>query len=165
MDYTSTAYDSNIQKIIIAYKSVSDSDGKVIVGTVSGTSISFASPASFSTANTTYTNVIYNPDTNESIISFPDGGNSSKGTSIIYDPEVSYVPLTSENYIGISRSGAADTANAIVTTKGGIAENLSGLTAGQSYYVQTDGTLSTTAGDPSVFAGTAVSATKLIVKG
>ncbi len=42
---------------------------------------------------------------------------------------------------------------------------LSNLTAGQSYYVQTDGTLSTTAGDPSVFAGTAVSATKLIVKG
>jgi len=39
------------------------------------------------------------------------------------------------------------------------------LTAGQSYYVQTDGTLSTTAGDPSVFAGTAVAATKLIVKG
>ncbi len=39
------------------------------------------------------------------------------------------------------------------------------LTAGQSYYVQTDGTISTTADDPSVFAGTAVSATKLIVKG
>ncbi len=39
------------------------------------------------------------------------------------------------------------------------------LTAGQSYYVQTDGTITTTAGDPSVFAGTAVSATKLIVKG
>ena len=29
------------------------------------------------------------------------------------------------------------------------------ITAGQSLYVQTDGTLSTTAGDPSVFAGTA----------
>jgi sugar lactone lactonase YvrE len=41
----------------------------------------------------------------------------------------------------------------------------SSLTAGQSYYVQTDGTLGTTAADPSVFAGTAVSATKLIVKG
>ena len=39
------------------------------------------------------------------------------------------------------------------------------LTAGQSYFVQTDGTISTTAGTPSVFAGTAVSATKLIVKG
>jgi len=39
------------------------------------------------------------------------------------------------------------------------------LTAGQSYYVQTDGTLGTTPADPSVFAGTAVAATKLIVKG
>jgi sugar lactone lactonase YvrE len=41
----------------------------------------------------------------------------------------------------------------------------SSLTSGQSYYVQTDGTLGTTAASPSVFAGTAVSATKLIVKG
>ena len=39
------------------------------------------------------------------------------------------------------------------------------LTAGQSYYVQTNGDLGLTAADPSVFAGTAVSATKLIVKG
>jgi len=31
--------------------------------------------------------------------------------------------------------------------------------------VQTDGTLGTTAASPSVFAGTAVSATKIIVKG
>ena len=39
------------------------------------------------------------------------------------------------------------------------------LTPAQSYFVQTDGTLGTTAASPSVFAGTAVSATKLIVKG
>ena len=38
------------------------------------------------------------------------------------------------------------------------------LTAGQSYFVQTDGNLSKTAGTPSVFAGTAISATKIIVK-
>lgn len=73
--------------------------------------------------------------------------------------------LTSENYIGIARSGAASGAGAIIDTQGAIADNLSGLTAGQSYYVQTDGTLATTAASPSVFAGTAVSATKLIVKG
>ena len=39
------------------------------------------------------------------------------------------------------------------------------LVAGQSYFVQTDGTLNTTAGSPSVFAGTAISTTKMIVKG
>ena len=38
------------------------------------------------------------------------------------------------------------------------------LTAGQSHFVQTDGTIGLTADDPSVFAGTAISATKLIVK-
>jgi hypothetical protein len=40
-----------------------------------------------------------------------------------------------------------------------------GLTAGQSYFVQTDGTLGLTAGSPSVFAGTAVAANRIIVKG
>jgi len=39
------------------------------------------------------------------------------------------------------------------------------LVAGQSYFVQTDGTLNTTADSPSVFAGTAISTTKMIVKG
>ena len=40
----------------------------------------------------------------------------------------------------------------------------SSLTAGQQYFVQTDGTLSETADSPSVFAGTAISATELVVK-
>ena len=39
------------------------------------------------------------------------------------------------------------------------------LTIGQTYFVQTDGTLSTSADDPSVIAGTAISSTDLIVKG
>ena len=39
------------------------------------------------------------------------------------------------------------------------------LTAGQTYYVQNDGTLGTSADSPSVVAGTAISATELIVKG
>jgi len=73
--------------------------------------------------------------------------------------------LTAENYIGTAKSGAADGDGVVVNTQGNVDTGQTGLTAGQSYYVQTDGTLSTTAGDPSVFAGTAVSSTKLIVKG
>ena len=73
--------------------------------------------------------------------------------------------LTAENYIGTAASGAADTQRAKINLKGAVDENQSGLTAGQSYYVQADGTLGTTPADPSVFAGTAVAATKLIVKG
>ena len=48
---------------------------------------------------------------------------------------------------------------------GTVNKHQSGLTAGQTYYVQTDGTLGLTADDPSVVAGTAISATELIVKG
>lgn len=73
--------------------------------------------------------------------------------------------LTAENFIGIAATGAADAQRAKINVKGAVDGNQSGLTAGQSYYVQTDGTLGTTPASPSVFAGTAVSATKLIVKG
>ena len=73
--------------------------------------------------------------------------------------------LPAGNYIGISTGGAvADTGNATVDIVGTVNKDQSGLTAGQKYYVQTDGTIGTTPADPSVLAGTAVSATKMVVK-
>ena len=47
---------------------------------------------------------------------------------------------------------------------GAVDDAQSGLTPGQSYYVQNDGTLSETADNPSVFAGTSLSSTKLDCK-
>jgi hypothetical protein len=72
--------------------------------------------------------------------------------------------IDADSFIGISKSGAASGFSFVVGTKGSVVDNLTGLTAGQSYYVQRDGTLSTTADNPSVFAGTAISANRLIVK-
>ena len=60
---------------------------------------------------------------------------------------------------------AADTETATVLIKGGVSTTQSSLTPGQTYFVQTDGTIATSAGTPSVTAGTAVTSTKLIVKG
>ena len=73
--------------------------------------------------------------------------------------------LTATNYVGISDAAYSDGATATIQTAGSVDDAQSGLTAGQLYYVQNDGTLSTTADSPSVIAGTAISATKLIVKG
>ena len=39
------------------------------------------------------------------------------------------------------------------------------LTIGQQYFVQTDGSLDTSADDPSIIAGTAIGASDIIVKG
>ena len=72
--------------------------------------------------------------------------------------------LTAENYIGISDGAYSDGQTATVQLIGSVDDAQSGLTPGSKYYVQNDGTLSTTAGNPSVLAGTAVATTKLKVK-
>ncbi len=166
-NWTSTAYDANAQKIIISYQDQNDPKfGKLIVGTVSGTSISFGSAVTFvSSSEIQYTSSTYDSDAQKVVVFYRDPGNSDAGTSVVFQAAYSNANLTSENYIGTAASGAADTQRAKINLKGAVDENQSGLTAGQSYYVQTDGTLGTTPADPSVFAGTAVAATKLIVKG
>jgi len=217
VNYVSAAYDTDAQKVVVSINNNSNNYGKAIVGTVSGTSISFGSVVTFASASTLYGRIVYDPVAKKVVIAYADGGDSDKGTlivgtvsgtSISFGSEVVYevgkspnisitydsnservviaysdqnnsdygtaivsqtgftsTNITSENYIGISSSGAADGTTAIIDTKGAIADNLSSLTPGQSYFVQTDGTLGTTADDPSVFAGTAIAATKLIVKG
>ena len=164
-DGTSVVFDSAAEKIVIAYDDDTNSEGRVISGTVSGTSISFDTAVQFESGITKTVFASYDSTSERVAIVYEDDANSDYGTSNVFSVGYNSTNITSENYIGIARSGAADTAGAIIDTQGAIADNLSGLTAGQSYYVQNDGTLSTTADDPSVFAGTAVSATKLIVKG
>jgi len=210
------SYDVNSSKVVVVYSDAGNSNhGKAIVGTVSGTTISFGSSATFESATTSDIDISYDIANKVNVISYDDGGNSNYGTYIVgtvsgtsisfgtaevfisntyadasscYDSTAEKViltshnssqggiafvlqnaststNLTSENYIGITPSAYPTGAGAEIQTKGAVNEEQSGLTAGQSYFVQTDGTLSTTAGDPSVFAGTAVSATKIIVKG
>ena len=69
--------------------------------------------------------------------------------------------LTSENYIGISNGAYSNGQTATVQLIGSVDDAQSSLTPGQKYYVQDDGTL---AESGSVFAGTAVSSTSLVVK-
>jgi len=164
--YIGASYDTANNKIVMAYQIVSNGVNRVQTATVSGTSITFEDNAIAITSSTVrfFNNgLAYDPDQGKTVICYRDDGQGNDGYAKVYT--VGSTNLTSENYIGISRSGAASGAGVTIDTQGAIADNLSGLTAGQSYYVQNDGTLGTTAADPSVFAGTAVSATKLIVKG
>jgi hypothetical protein len=162
----SISFNSTANKCIIAYKDKGNSDyGTVIEGTVSGTSISFGTPVVFEAATTTNISTVFDSNSKVVSINYVDQGNSDKGTSVIFQSAYVETNLTSENYIGTAATGAPSGQGAKINIKGAVDENQSGLTAGQSYYVQTDGTLGTTPASPSVFAGTAVAATKLIVKG
>ena len=74
-------------------------------------------------------------------------------------------PLTSENFIGFAENDCTDNGLATIQLGGSVNDMQTSLTAGQTYFVQTDGTIGTTADSPSVTAGTAVSATEILVKG
>ena len=61
--YSSAIYDSSNNKVVIAYSDYGNNyAGTAVVGTVSGTSISFGSVVTFA-ANTTHISAVYDPDT------------------------------------------------------------------------------------------------------
>ena len=155
VDTTATTFDSNANKVNIFYEDVGNSAyGTVIVGTVSGTSISFGSPTVFQTSTTGAFAAAFDSDSNRAIGAYANEGSSSDGTAVVFRNAGEY-PITGQVNAGSS---------ATVDIIGSVSTNQLGLTAGQSYYVQTDGTIGETAADPSVFAGTAISATSLVVK-
>ena len=161
----SPVFDAGIGKIVVAYNNNTDTSGEVVSASISSSTISFDTALVFSTDSATQTSAVFDTVANNVAIAFSDAGNSGYGTSVVFQPAYSSTNLTAENYIGISTGGTyASGSNATIKIIGNTSNEQSSLTAGQSYYVQTDGTLGTTAADPSVFAGTAISATKLLVK-
>ena len=144
-------FDASAGKVVLAYRG--GSKGKAVAATVSGTSLTFDTPISIFDNDATYTSVAYN-STNEKLV-FSGRVPGANGQARVL----------SLGFNNISRGQVASGKTILVDTQGAISKNHNALTPGQSYFVQSDGTLGTTADSPSVFAGTAISATELIVKG
>ena len=72
---------------------------------------------------------------------------------------------TASDFIGFAEAAYTNGQTATITTAGGTNESQSSLTVGSSYYLQGNGTLSTTPDTTygSIFAGIATAATKLVV--
>jgi len=165
--HVSSTYDTVAKKIVTSYVDNGNSNyGTIISGTVSGTTISFDTSSVFETSNiVTDPASVYDANAQKVVTSYQDNGNSNYGTAFVYQTGYTAENITAENFIGFADKDYADGADAVIQAKGAVNDKQTSLTAGQSYFVQTDGTIGTTADDPSVFAGTAVSATQLIVKG
>jgi hypothetical protein len=162
--YITATYNTAAQRVVIAFQDVGNSSfGTFRVGTVSGTSISFGSAVVFASSNTDVPSSTYDTASQRVVVAYSNQGNSGFGTTAVIRNEST--TLTSENFIGISNAAYTNGQTATIQLVGAVDDAQSGLTAGQSYFVQGDGTLGLTPATPSVFAGTAVSATKIIVKG
>ena len=160
------AYDSNAEKIVVSYQhSAGGDDGELRVGTVSGSSITFGSAIDFDGGSVRDTFAMFDSTNNKVVIAYGDQGNSTYGTAVVFQNESVSTNLTSTNFLGFSNAAYSDGDTATIQVTGAVDDAQSGLTTAKKHYVQNDGTLSTTAGSPSVEAGTAVSATKIIVKG
>ena len=133
-DNISSTFDNTNNTVLVSYRDAGDNNnGTIVVGTVSGTSISFGSENKYTTGdavNTYNSRIIYDSNAKRAVVIYTEGGASGRGDSRVFSP----------------------------------ATNLD-LTIGQQYFVQTDGSLDTSADDPSVIAGTAIGTSELIVKG
>ena len=162
---TKTVYDASSGKIVIAYQDTSNSSyGTVITGTVSGTSISFDTALVFEDSSSRAFASAYDANAERTAIFYEDSGDSAKGKAVVFQAANTATNVTTENYIGITDRAYTDGQDVTVAVVGCIDRNQTGLTAGQQYFVQKDGTLALTAASPSVLAGTAISATELVVK-
>ena len=161
-------YDSSVNKHVVAYKAFDNSNyGTAIVGTVSGTDISFGSEVTL-TENSIEGNPIIGgtfDSANNRVVFVYRHTSGGTGKAVVFRNTSTSTNITSENFLGFSDGAFATTQSASINTANTIDRNQSSLTAGQTYFVQTDGTIGTTAASPSVTAGTAISATELIVKG
>ena len=160
--WTGVTFDTSNNKVVVACRDIGTDQGKAFVGTVSGTSITFDSGTVFDTDNVYNVSATFDSDTSQAIIGYRDGADTS-GKAVTF--KTVDKNLTSDNFIGFADGAYADTQSAVINTTCSVARNQTSLTAGQKYYVQTNGALSETAGDPSVEAGTAISSTEILVKG
>jgi hypothetical protein len=158
---------STTNKFVALYQDGGNSfRSTAIVGTVSGTSISFGAEHILTTAFDSYNSVSVDPNTaGRFVVVYADGASSSYGTAIVGQLTTTITNLTSTNFIGTSTAAYTNGQTATITVQGGLSTNQTGLTAGSTYYVQNDATLDTSAGNPSVEAGKALSATSILLKG
>jgi len=82
-DYTSTAYDTANDRVVIVYSDNGDSYGYASVGTVSGTSITFGTKVVFSTASSNQKSVVYDANAGKVLIVYRDGGGGDEVKGIV----------------------------------------------------------------------------------
>jgi hypothetical protein len=157
-------YDANAEKVVIVYSDGGNSSyGTAIVGTVSGTAISYGAETVYESASALYNAATYDANAEKVVIVYSDLDNSSYGTSVVWTTGFTRTTTNSADFIGITDEAIANTSTGAVIVQGGVSDKVTGLTTGSDYYVQANGTLSTTTS--TVPAGRALSSTSILLEG
>ena len=174
-DSLTTAYDASFDKTLIAFRDSSGANNysHYVYATIASgaTTLTFSSSAPFDDNDYTSLSMdaVYDPDAEKVVLAWRAGSTKGMARTLFNAAGTKAAQvnsnLTSENFIGFAENDCTDSGLATVQLGGSVNNEQTGLTAGQTYFVQTNGTIGLTADSPSVTAGTAVSSTEILVKG
>lgn len=154
------AFDSANGKVVGGYNNNSTSM-KMVAGTISGTSVSFDTAVTGNAGNMNRWGLTFDSNYGVIFAGFQDSADSNYLNTVFYRLSAT-TNVTATNVMGIAGEAIGDTATGLVYTDGGFANNQTSLTAATIYYVDTDGSLTTT--DTGVMIGKALSATEVLIK-
>ena len=154
------SYEPNIDVFYILYRN--NYVGKKRTATISGTNVTVGSEANSRCGANSVADcdIAFESGSGRTLLVMQNGG-TNKGIYQVWTTSSSTTNVTAENYIGVSDGNYTNGQEATIKLCGNTDNNQSGLTPGQNYFVQNNGTISLTADSPQVFVGNAVSATKL----
>ena len=166
-------YDTLAKKMVITNRNDTNSQLSKTVLTMSGTTgtadhAAGASQTVLDEDQPDYVTSTYDSSQNAVVTFYADGGNNQYLTAIVHKTAYTNENLTTENFIGTSAHAAADGAKVVVNTQGAIDENQSGLTAGQTFFVDKNGDLQLTTntaqsvGTETVFESATTQAKKMV---
>ena len=166
-DHNCAVYDSEGGRTVALYEDMDIGSGSLRMRalTVSGTTLTVTADQELSSQNTCRIGkrgAFYAPYWGTMYGICEQGSANRLGKFMIRS---SVVTSNSDKFVGFVGSSFSSTSTATVQVVGNINTNQSGLTPGTKYYVQKDGTLSQDEANPSIYAGRALSATSLLIKG
>jgi hypothetical protein len=163
-DRAPVVYNAEIKKPVFLYQEgASPYNLKYSIGTITGTAIAFSDHTTIGPYAKRYPAAVYDPATKQMITAFRTDS-PDEGQSYVFNQEYTTTNLTSTNLLGIASGAISDTATGTINTWGSRNEVQTSLTIGSDYYVQEDGTISTTSTSPAQLIGKAITATQINMK-
>jgi hypothetical protein len=162
--YNACAFNSSIGKVDLTFLTTTGGNSnKAAVATVSGTTATFGSLVTSQSSYVYSNSIVYDSVSQKFVLLNSDGGGSNGAAYVGSAGQATN--LTSTNFFGISLAAYASGVTASINTIGAVSTNQTGLTPGTAYYIQDNGSLGTSPGTVSVYAGLAKSTTAILIKG
>ena len=161
---TTVAFDSDTHRAFITYEDDDDNDAiKTVPVVITGDNLTFGPTINIYGGEGDIAESTYDSNARRIVTMYRDNDDSDYLKAMVLRPE--QTNLTSTNFLGFSDAAYSDGQTAKIQIAGSVDDAQSGLTTAKKHYVQNDGTLSTTADNPSVEAGVGISTTQIIVLG